>query len=744
MRFALSKEDSLTEIISILSHNLNARIHNLKLANIKKYFSVLNSTNILESREILEYAIEKMESLVKTRNYIHAVGLRQCISLNQKVLSKIIEKTQKVNSFLIDFYAHCINTKQFEQFHHRFVSLYGCNVRVPIHKCLTILKSINLADSPKIYTNPLTKVPSDPIHLEDCYYFTNNVNRNIAFSSELNLQISIDEHGQYNMEISPASGSSFAGKMIGRFSKAFSSVKRNEYKTIMDNNLKIARQIGVKLYKIESLFSDPVLYNVRNKDANNYEKVYLSNFDTWNVYPSTNDHYIHVDHNNNFVVTDSQGNVVHYVEDSMLNPQKESVFLSFIMGIHHEASAVSAINYLKKIYAHDLYNPELKLYDVTILPETWRYSSDSDLKFENFIKQFNVPDIVYFTIGDNRLLLNLNNKEDVNIIRKAVKKMNYIELQKPNLILSECIKKQLSFDISELVFSFFDFDRKARESKLESLPVYTESNIRIQGFGSSWIYIKLYIPEERQKDFIVRYLSKFFDYVKKQFGIKNIFYIRYCDETSHIRLRIQSKTMNDKNQISSFLIKYLEQLQHDEIITNYSSDIYERELERYGGENNISTIEQLFTINSELSISLLVKNQHNGFENLKYDVVLSCYLMLKALGFTDSNIVSIFVNTDRNREKNFFHKNKHSFLYDTEHIEKVFSKPIIETILDQDRLLLVLSTQLKNEELIRIMHSLIHMFCNRVFGINRAVEKDVKADMERLAYAKVGFNHQNS
>lgn len=96
---------------------------------------------------------------------------------------------------------------------------------------------------------------------------------------------------------------------------------------------------------------------------------------------------------------------------------------------------------------------------------------------------------------------------------------------------------------------------------------------------TDWIYLKLYIPNNRQDEFITDYLRNIKLLIDKYQG--ELFYLRYIEKHSQIRLRIKS----DNNlEVFQTIQGELKKAITNNVMVNYEISTYDREIERYGGK----------------------------------------------------------------------------------------------------------------------------------------------------------------
>ena len=701
---------------------------------------MINAADLVESRSLIEKVMVKMEKLVLSDNYISAIGSHNS-TYSDALKSEITKDVNELNEFLFNLYVNFYEVSKMDEFKSQFCDIYGINVRVPVLKCRSLISRRGFVNAEK-YHSIVGMVVDDikTISLEkykDCFQKKYSP---ASLSSELNITVVRSSGDKYSLEVAPASGTALMGKMLGRFYPAFTEVQKELYSNLVERNKILYEKKNCRLVNIEALYEKAVLYNVCNKYSNEYSKVFFS-YNSFEDYTMLKDIYVHVDSNYDLVFTNREGQLLKFVINSALNPKVSNPLIDFLTNYNNHGSAAFAIGIIKNFFSSSNYIPEIKYKNIVIIPRTWRFIGNGNFTFENFVEQYKIPNFVYLVMNDNRLLLNLSKKEDYNILFRHINKYGNAELQEVNQMISYSLSTHLQCKISEVVFEFENHSKTLENlnTRYNTLPIYQENVKRKMDFSSQWIYIKLYINEKQQKNFLLRYYNEISSEISDKYDPEILFYIRYNDPMSHIRLRIKATTIENKLNIENFIFKKLQPLLENNIIENYSQNIYIRELERYGGEDCIDFIENIFTINSKLAMQLLIRNKDRDLNELKCDMIVCIYTILKTFSYSDNEIMNLYSNISDDKAKYYFHKYKNVILRGVLNVHEYFSSYICDLIESHDRFNQIPLLKSKGRSSDEIAKSIIHMFCNRVFGTNREIEKSVLACIEKIVYAKKGF-----
>jgi thiopeptide-type bacteriocin biosynthesis protein len=120
--------------------------------------------------------------------------------------------------------------------------------------------------------------------------------------------------------------------------------------------------------------------------------------------------------------------------------------------------------------------------------------------------------------------------------------------------------------------------------------------------GSEWLYLKIYTSRIGSK----RLLLKILPLLRRRYAhakVSRWFFVRYEDQSSHLRLRMQI----DPKDVSAILTAFKKALEDgvtQHVIREYQIDVYHRELERYQRGGMILT-EDFFWASSELAVQYL-------------------------------------------------------------------------------------------------------------------------------------------
>ena len=140
-------------------------------------------------------------------------------------------------------------------------------------------------------------------------------------------------------------------------------------------------------------------------------------------------------------------------------------------------------------------------------------------------------------------------------------------------------------------------------------------------------------------------------------------------------------------------------------------ETYSREIERYGGNKLISYYEAYFCQESEDILSLIEKKKMRYDEDLDFEIVNKIIILLDVFGYSRVDQLELFSTIDRNSYRGYFKKYRRE-IFKISTTKKNVNESYMNSLLNYKNALL----ENRNINISRVIHSLIHMMCNRVYG----------------------------
>ncbi len=366
---------------------------------------------------------------------------------------------------------------------------------------------------------------------------------------------------------------------------------------------------------------------------------------------------------------------------------------------------------------------------------------------QDWMNLWDLPRLVYLTEGDNQILLDRHCSAHLEEITNKLKKglnVRLVERMGENL-RSQWLHSTKGSHFTELTIPFLKNPAHHQTRSLH-LPKYHDipETVRWKVPGSNWLFLKLYISEEHQERFLLSYVYGIANKLTSLGIIKRWFFVRYFDDKFHLRVRFQS----DQEQITQALIPRIRDwsisLFQDKLIKDLQFGTYEREIERYGGEQLIDELEEFFCADTETVIDLLNMMVSKSTALPPYVIAaISLIDLLKGFGYTLEDDVSEVLASGlgrKNLEGIRKWKKALSSLTNTiieergvdENSDEAYAlKSAFKKRANAIKRLTRKKNELQSENILTqsiksIQNSLIHMHCNRLIGLDHHLESKAR------------------
>ena len=123
--------------------------------------------------------------------------------------------------------------------------------------------------------------------------------------------------------------------------------------------------------------------------------------------------------------------------------------------------------------------------------------------------------------------------------------------------------------------------------------------------GSEWLYLKLYTGTATADHVLRDVVSELTEETLQSGAVDRWFFIRYGDPDWHVRLRFHGLPERLHREVVPALHAAINPLLDDGRLWRLQVDTYEREVERYGGEEGITLAEKLFHVDSDVVLEML-------------------------------------------------------------------------------------------------------------------------------------------
>jgi thiopeptide-type bacteriocin biosynthesis protein len=272
--------------------------------------------------------------------------------------------------------------------------------------------------------------------------------------------------------------------------------------------------------------------------------------------------------------------------------------------------------------------PRVQVGRIVLRPAEWRIDALTRVRdlptkapatfhaaLDQWRARWQVPRHVALSVGDNRLILDLEDDHQCEELRAEVSGLaegGALTLQE---VLPDFDRVWLTGPgghfVTEFVVSLAlradrtgEATRATAGEQATAAPAVSRSD-RLRPPGSDWLFVKLYGPRLLEEDLVAGPIYDFAEEARASGLADEWFFIRYSDPDPHIRLRFRGAPERLARQLLPRVCAWGADLMADEDCLRFGFDTYDRELERYGGEGGTSAAESVFAADSRAVAELL-------------------------------------------------------------------------------------------------------------------------------------------
>lgn len=376
--------------------------------------------------------------------------------------------------------------------------------------------------------------------------------------------------------------------------------------------------------------------------------------------------------------------------------------------------------------------------------------ADKSALLREFIQQWHIPDTVCFAASihdDNVLRLDLSRPEDRWLLIEEMKKSTSPVLLE-NISTDHWHTTEAGRFVTEFVFSVLRSD--ACRNSGSNFPTsdrgvgsigQKEECTDQRPLGSEWIYIKFKSPLECHEELLSN-LRVFGETLREKHLSEKYFFVRYFETDEHqIRIRFHTDTKKVFSKVLPVIVTWSKELLDSGLCRSFSIDTYEREAIRYGGKSGMDEVENLFCLNAKTILDLLHLAAKEKLDTMTLGI-LSMEQLLKAFRFdgeTKMRILKYSVNeiskdylSDEYRRSgnmliSLMESSSTDLKTDYEPVLKILNESYDKLRKIADNLHSLEAGSRLSRPIAEIMQSVVHMHCNRIFGISSRTEHTARA-----------------
>ncbi len=355
-------------------------------------------------------------------------------------------------------------------------------------------------------------------------------------------------------------------------------------------------------------------------------------------------------------------------------------------------------------------------------------------RFDDWRRQWRVPRYTYLTssdtAADHRLLIDVTAQSHADEIRRALSRLG----PGGSVVLQEAVPGLDDAWVSgpngrhtvELVVSMTRSASAPRSvpSPASGARAAVTRADRLRPPGSDWTFVKLYGDRQEEESLLVGPIRELVRSLDRHCG-RRVF-LRYADPEPHLRLRLRG----DPSVLVPAVSDRAGALLSDGHLSRFTFDVYDREIERYGGLMGMDVAEQLYSADSAAVLDLLSLD-HAGTSQLDRTglALLTIDDLLTGLGLGEAERLRFYQRaTPRRRLAGAEYRTRKA-----EFCDLLRGPPprLISDILarrrphlaDAARRLAELDRRRQlGKTLPELCHSYVHLHCNRLLGADRAAE----------------------
>ncbi|MFP7416529.1 lantibiotic dehydratase [Priestia filamentosa] len=767
-------EDALNHILGILTsknevHPITSLLQDIYF-NIKFY----EKTSLGDGLSYYLQIVEDMNRIVEGKNplKIDLVSLTNDYHLTDSIKEDIEEVVELLCEFTV--YNGGISNNELKEYHSDFLKHYGLDREVPILELLdedlglgapndyqyppkneaSIQKSFGLGRVDKVFLDWITECNLKnqfELSLTDQHIQTlkNYDHTKVELPDSLDIYFSkiIEKEEQPKFVLSLNPYSTGGGTTLGRFINYFHEDYKKSWGEIDKREQKLHPNSIVA-----EVFPTPI--NKRNLNIcqtgkrRDYQINITNNLHTQNNIDLT-DLIVGATHDSLYVKSSSLGKEIIPLASHMLNPSLCPNVYRFLVEIGQQKTGSNYPYFFSNLTNIGLpFTPRITYKNFTLSPARWSIKNYTFEKcrdeqefrehFGLYRKKLNIPQFVYLVHFDNKILLDLENKEHTNDLFREIKRMK----QDSVISLLENLDTTISCKEHSMEFVFSLINRKETVIKdMKKNPSYKELPIirdkeRLNYPFERWIFAKIYCPYDRQEEFLGKYL---YEFIQNDNWYEHFFFMRFKDPDFHIRVRFKGNSEELIHEGIPKIIEWTNELRKIGIINKLVFDTYDPEIERYGGPKVIELAEKLFHLDSCIALELIKKTRFENF-SIPKDIlsIINTGHYIQKFGFDYKKQMDWL--DKRVNYKDFlkeFRENRMAYL---DYFEKFVVRH--STLVKSDEIYLMELLTLREEYLERyvdninllnqqnilyssidnILDSLIHLHLNRLIGIDRNYE----------------------
>ena len=126
------------------------------------------------------------------------------------------------------------------------------------------------------------------------------------------------------------------------------------------------------------------------------------------------------------------------------------------------------------------------------------------------------------------------------------------------------------------------------------------------------LYVMLHTPRERVEDLLMEHVAPVVAEIRDAPELDSLFFVRFSEPSWQLRFRVLGRPAWIEGQIEPRMGALAEELQQSHSIEGSEFATYDREYERYGGEEGMALAEKLFLLDSLAALDWIAAERRGG------------------------------------------------------------------------------------------------------------------------------------
>lgn len=587
--------------------------------------------------------------------------------------------------------------------------------------------------SEKIRSNYQKYIKANKVQLKELFRDVENTNTESLVDPTFQLCFNISQSG--TLQLSPAIGTRGIGSIEGRFSR----INPKKFREIIIQKNKYLKELGVTPVSVK-LLNVPRFFSLTSDivDSSDLE-LSINLIGTSRETVKLDELYVQAINGQILIFrkrkSDLEFELIKVEANNMANWRKiypPIIQKLFLWSERYFRNVLFPLDIIIKEQKEKVHNPAVLFEDILLLCENWnpiieigegldRKSFTSKIK--NFIKKYSIPKKVALVSGDQHILVSLN-ELGMSQLWSEYKKIGAFTLENNPMFLEISSKNESdnSTNLTEYILNIVDSTNNGREEKAYSQYVFTNDEIVAENLV--WTEYDIYLPKKHQDTFI----CSAFDMIRNSLSIRKTFFIKYFDQRSHIRLRVQA-TERQKEKLWFWLLKCY----RNNVICDVVIRLYIPETSRYGAGNQLKRIHEFFCQDSCEIVENVLAEEMSRDEKLQVALLLLLDI-ITASSTTQLDEIPVVNNK-------LLKKNKHIWREDWDRIKaNISDNPLTDRSVEKKsaprfRALKAYFDNFNstnNIDKLFAIQSLIHMTINRVYGIKAEEEGELNYFLSKI------------